>query len=262
MIRTALRHLRVRAVAAQMAMGGDSRRRLTEMLEEPRRDEPGAPERIALRGLNGGEILIRPGSADPDVALGAFYGRYHLPKALPSPALIWDLGCNIGLTMRQMAEAYPGARVVGVELDPENLELAEQNLAPVRDRCELVEGAVWPESGTVTYGTPSGEDAYRIDSSGETVAAGAAEAVPLDALIERFGAPDYVKMDIEGAESDVLKRNVGWSRQVSVIGVEYHPPYTLDECKRDLRALGFSAFDPHERGLLRRGSDTVYASRG
>lgn len=262
MIRSAIRSARVRLVAARMASDRESRRRLTAMLEEPRRELPGAPERVALRALGGGEILIRPGSADSDVALGAFYGRYHLPRSLPPPALIWDLGCNIGLTMRQMAEAYPDARLIGVELDPENLELAERNLAAVRDRCELIEGAVWPDPGTVAYGTPSGEDAYRVESSGEAGAAGSAAAVPLNDLIARFGSPDYVKMDIEGAESEVLKRNTEWSGRVALIGVEYHSPYALEDCEGDLQALGFGAFDVHERGLLRRGSDTLYASRG
>ena len=245
-----------------MTADGRSRRRLVELLEEERREPAGAPEPIALRELDGGEVLLRPGSADPDVALGAFFGLYHLPKrGLSSPSLIWDLGCNIGLTMRQMAAAYPAARVIGVELDPTNLELAERNLAPVRDRCELVEGAVWPDPGPVHYGTPSGEDAFRVDATDSSEPEGTATAIPLGELVERFGVPDYVKMDIEGAEADVLKRNVEWAAQIPHMGVEYHAPYSLEECRRDLAALGFDRFEVAERGLLRRGSDSLYAAR-
>ena len=131
-----------------------------------------------------------PGFRDPDVLVGAFHGLYHLPSAeLPSPRLIWDLGANIGLTMRQMAAAFPQARIVGVELNPANLELAGRNLAPVAERTELVEAAVWPEPGALSYGTPNGEaeDSFRVGETG----GGTAAAITLVELRDRFGAPDY-----------------------------------------------------------------------
>jgi FkbM family methyltransferase len=154
---------------------------------------------------------------------------------------------------------HPSARIVGVELDPENLELARRNVEPVAERTELVQGAVWPEPGTVTYGAPEGaaEDAFRVsDGSGGSVA-----AITLDELRDRFGRPDYVKMDIEGAEAEVLRRNTAWAEGVPRMGVEYHAPYTLDDCRADLRELGFDHFDVARRSLLRRGSDSLYATR-
>jgi len=163
--------------------------------------------------------------------------------------------------MRQMAAAFPRAKIVGVELDPDNAELARRNLAPIADRSELVEGAVWTEPGTLTYGIPEtqvdGEDGFRVDEDG----AGSAEAITLDDLLARFGPPDYVKMDIEGAEREVLRRNTGWASPIARIGVEYHRPYTPEDCEADLRTLGFASFEAHRRGLLRRGSDSLYAAR-
>ena len=247
-------------IAARLCADGRSRRRLVELLEAGRFEPHGDPEPIALRALGGDAVEVRAGSADPDVLVGAFHGLYHLPSAeLPSPRLIWDLGANVGLTMRQMATAFPEARIVGVELDPDNVELARRNLAPVAERVELVEGAVWPEPGTLSYGLPDGEaeDSYRVGEAGE----GTASAITLDDLRDRFGTPDYVKMDIEGAERDVLERNTGWASAIPRIGVEYHAPYTLDDCERDLRSLGFGGFEVHQRGLMRRGSDSLYAFR-
>jgi FkbM family methyltransferase len=257
-VRRGLRRARIRLIAALMTDDSRSRRRLVQMLEGERSESAADPEPIAIRALGGAPIWLRPGSADPDVAVGAFHGLYHLPKAdLGSPKLIWDLGCNIGLTMRQMAAAFPAARIIGVDLDPENLSLAERNLKPIADRCELLEGAIWPEPGVLTYGSPDGEDAYRVSEDGGQTAT----AIPLSELCERFGVPDYVKMDIEGAESDVLERETAWASDIERIGVEYHAPYDLEECKRDLRELGFDQFEVHRHGLLRRGSDSVYAFR-
>jgi hypothetical protein len=54
------------------------------------------------------------------------------------------------------------------------------------------------------------------------------------------GGVDYVKMDVEGAERELL-RSPGWNEQVRCIKVEVDEPYTLEECVTDLRRLGFTA---------------------
>lgn len=74
------------------------------------------------------------------------------------------------------------------------------------------------------------------------------EALSLNALLAEEGADirvDYVKMDIEGAESEVLRQHTGWADRVDSIKVEVHSPYSVADCLRDLRALGFEA-RPHQ----------------
>jgi FkbM family methyltransferase len=63
--------------------------------------------------------------------------------------VILDLGANIGITVADNARRYPGARLIAVELDPENAELARLNTAPWADRVELLQGAVWTEDGEI-----------------------------------------------------------------------------------------------------------------
>ncbi len=258
--RALARAARVRWISRRICADARSRRRLVELFAAGRFEPPGEPEPINLKALGGDPVFIRPGSSDPDVLIGAFDGRYHLPASdLEPPALVWDLGTNIGLTILQMAIAYPDARFVGVELDSDNLALAERNLEPVRDRVELIEGAVWTEPGTIAYGTPEGgsEDAFRVSESG----GGTATAVPLDELLERFGPPGYVKMDIEGAEREVLATNTGWAAEVTQLGVEYHEPYGEAECRAALEALGFNSFQEQARDLRHRGGDSIFAFR-
>jgi len=67
-------------------------------------------------------------------------------------------------------------------------------------------------------------------------------AISLDSLaaeLEEGERVDYVKMDIEGAEEHVLRINTDWAGIVRTIKVEVHSPYTVEDCQRDLRALGF-----------------------
>ena len=92
----------------------------------------GRAVRLKLRQLGGREVLVRPSTSDVDTVWGTFAGAYHRPPAEAlehGPRLVWDLGANIGLTMADLAERHPGARVVGVELDSENAALARLNVA-------------------------------------------------------------------------------------------------------------------------------------
>lgn len=53
---------------------------------------------------------------------------------------------------------------------------------------------------------------------------------------------DYVKMDIEGAECEVLRAAVEWAAQGRSIKVEVHDRYIVESCIADLRRLGFDAW--------------------
>ena len=202
--------------------------------------------RMRLRPLAGRTIRLRPSTSDVDTVWGTFAGKYHLP---PSEAgevsLVWDLGANIGLTMADVAERHPRARIVGMEMDAENAALARGNLAPWAERCEVIEAAAWPWDGELRY--------VRLDgaTAGHSVTDAPPEANPsvtrvtaisLASLLARGESDrpvDFVKVDVEGAERELLRENTRWATRVRTISVEVHEPYTVDECQADLRALGF-----------------------
>lgn len=204
--------------------------------------------RMALRPLGGHRVLVRPSTSDVDTVWGTFAGRYHRPPEEVAGAevrLIWDLGANIGLTMADLARRHPRARILGVELDTENAALARANVAPWADRCEIVEGAVWPEDGELRYvrlpGVTSGH--YVTEAALEAdPAVTPAPAISPESLLAMSAAGsvvDYAKVDIEGAESRLLREHTGWAGRVRAMKVEVHAPYTVDDCRRDLDALGF-----------------------
>jgi hypothetical protein len=107
-----------------------------------------------LRPLGERTVFVRPSTSDVDTVWGTFARAHHRPPeelAGRPISLIFDLGANIGLTMADAAVRFPQARVVGVEVDAENVLLARANLAPWRDRCEVVHGAVWTSDTEVFY---------------------------------------------------------------------------------------------------------------
>jgi FkbM family methyltransferase len=192
-------------------------------------------------------VEIRPGTSDMDVFYNVFVDGYHRPPSdvRADATLIWDLGANIGLTMADMAVRFPRARIVGVELDPGNAAQARSVTSPWADRTEVVQAAVWPHDGDVEFGGVEGDEQgiHVIDGGG---AGDRAPALSLDTLLGRCGHPeriDYVKMDIEGAEREVLRGGGEWPGRVAVIQVERHYDYTRDELAADLSALGFDPRD-------------------
>lgn len=208
------------------------------IFRECRRPETtGPPVELRIRGIPT-PLLCRPGTSDADVLWDTFGEAYHRPPVpLPPDATIVDLGANVGYTAVDLAVRHPAARIFAVELDAGNADLAEHNLAPFGGRCRVLVAAVWSSDGEVVYG---GEDAWGLrvvrGSAGERVA----PAMRISTLFRHFALErvDYVKMDIEGAEAEVLS-DAGWLDRVDTLKIEVHPPATLESCEQTLRAAGF-----------------------
>jgi FkbM family methyltransferase len=137
-----------------------------------------------------------------------------------------DLGANIGLWSLWMNRRCRLEKIVAVEPLGENAEVARRNFAANRIPGEVIEAAAGSEDGRACFaarresnlGTVVGEDASATDCI-------EVPRMSVAGLVARFpGGVDLVKMDIEGAEGEVLAegRN-GWLRGVQALIVEWHP---------------------------------------
>ncbi|HEV2060391.1 MAG TPA: FkbM family methyltransferase [Solirubrobacteraceae bacterium] len=217
------------------------------------------PATIGIRALDGRRVALRARTTDAEVAVATFAGRYHLPPPLAGPVeSIWDVGANIGLTTAHLAQLHPHAQVVALEPHPANFACAQANTAEYAQRCVLLQRAAWTYDGTVGLEGESGpEDGYRVS---ETRADGEVEAISFNTLLDRFGAPDYLKLDVEGGERALLNESTQWAASVRCISVECHPPYSLSECVSDLERLGFST-QALPQTLRRRARDCAIGVR-
>jgi FkbM family methyltransferase len=179
-----------------------------------------------------------------------FFHRFHLP---PKPIsnrtikLILDFGSNIGCTIAHFACLYPEATVIGVELDPENADLCRRNISPWAERCQIVEGGVWKNDGHIEYVKAKGaEDGYSVTAMTQLNRGPikTAKAISVNSLLQTWCSGrdvDYIKMDIEGAEREVLRSNTEWAAKVKSMKVEIHGDYSAQDCVNDLERLGFAA---------------------
>jgi FkbM family methyltransferase len=198
----------------------------------------GRPATVAVRALDGARVQLRPHSSDALVLWETFGQRFHVPPVdLAGAKAILDLGANIGLTAAHYAVLCPNANVVAVEMDARNAELARANTERWRDRVTVINAAAWWEPTELSYDAPAGEEyGFRVDAGGSQ----RVQAVAVSDLVAELGHVDFVKMDIEGAEREVLAQDSAWAERVSAIQVETHAPYTVGECEQRLRELGFA----------------------
>jgi FkbM family methyltransferase len=169
---------------------------------------------------------------------------YRFPRPL-QPRVLIDLGANIGLTSLWLSHAHKLSRIVAVEPDPSNLELARQNLSQLKVEVTLVAGAVGAEDGFASFGRSelSNMGAMAYNQPGHT------RVISMPTLLKEngiVGTIDLLKIDIEGGEADLFSKNLDWLGQVDAIIAEFHP--TVIDVEPILTAIcsqGFVYIPPH-----------------
>jgi FkbM family methyltransferase len=194
-----------------------------------------------------------PGSLPIRVSVVAGNRRVHrlMAAALHPGAIVVDVGANVGYNTVYAAQLVgPTGRVIAVEPADDNLAVLRENISSsdlhnvvvhgvaagrareVRDfflRGEIsAVNSLFPES---CYAAVSGVTQVRV--------------APLDDLVG--GYPDLVKIDVEGAELDVLAGMPRLLRAPDIhLIVEWHPVlqqaagYAADELPRTLLAQHFT----------------------
>lgn len=170
-------------------------------------------------------------------------GCYGFPSNTTRPNVrMMDCGANIGLASIATKLDHPEARIVAFEPDPQLFMIAQRNIARWGlDDVELVQAAVWIDDGTLRF-KPDGADAGHVLPSAPEEAD--TTAVPAVRLRDRLVEPiDFLKLDIEGAEVDVVLDCTPKLHQVERLFVEYHSwidrEQRIDELLSALRSSGF-----------------------
>ena len=201
---------------------------------------------VRVRAAGSHALRIRPRTSDAAVLWDTFHEQFHLPPlALRPDAVIFDLGANVGFTALHLAKVHPQARVIAVELDRGNFEVARHHTREL-PRVTVVNAAVWSEDGSVSYDSSASEWGFHVENAAKSGASMVtAAAKTMGTLMAEYGVADvdYIKMDIEGAEWPVLSTAGPWLDRVKSMKVELHQKFnenaTYENCTRVLEARGF-----------------------
>lgn len=178
--------------------------------------------RAALGLLKSAVVYWRPGRQSG-------LRRLYAPFVRPGD-VVFDVGAHLG--DRTLAFADLGARVVALEPQPRLRRWLERRVGH-RDEVTILDAAAGPEAGRATLAvsaahptvsTLASEWKDRIQETNptfrgvrwdETVEV---PVVPLDELVQEYGVPAFLKVDVEGYEAEVLR---GLHHPVAALSVEF-----------------------------------------
>ena len=157
---------------------------------------------------------------------------------------ILDGGAHVGMASRYWKERMPEAEISAIEADANLVPLLRKNLENLQQPpVEVIHGALWKDTKGVEF-FAQGADAGFVVQEGEERHAKTVK-VPSVTLEEWVGecSVDLLKLDIEGAELEVLRHGITALSWVDRIFVEYHSrvgkPQELADLLEWLREAGF-----------------------
>ena len=186
---------------------------------------------------------------------------YHFEAQRADP-LILDCGSNIGMSILYFKSIYPRARIIGFEPDPEIVSFLRENVERNRlEQVQLVQAALSRNEAKSTLYS----DGKCGSGLSERLVAATNQAwrqydVACVRLRDYLIAPvDFLKMNIEGAEYEVLADSEDRLRRVREMVIEYHHlpglPRSLHDILQILHRQGFeyliNDFDSETNGAVR-----------
>ena len=152
--------------------------------------------------------------------------------------VVFDVGAHVGFySLLAAKSAGPSGSIVAFEPMAANIEYLRHHAALNKFAVDIAQVAVADRDSIGHF--RRGADTYTgtLAESGEAV-----EVVSIDLLVDshRFPAPDIIKVDVEGAETLVLKGALRTlSRVHPIVFLAVHSQRLRSECIDILRGLGY-----------------------
>jgi len=156
---------------------------------------------------------------------------------------IIDGGANVGLSVIYFKQLYPHSKIIAFEADADIFKILQRNIEFWQcDDIELVCKALWQRETELMF-VSNGADAGRVARGNELCD----KIIPTTRLRDYLTHPvSFLKLDIEGAETEVIKDCADLLVNVDNLFVEYHSfkrePQTLHLLAALLIDAGFRLY--------------------
>lgn len=214
---------------------------------------------IELIHRSGLRMKLRPDTDDLRIVKSNFVKKNYTRDFVPitKDSIVVDVGAHIGsFSIMAAKSAY---KVLAFEPEPNNYRMLKKNMELNHlENMSIFEMAVSGISGyqdIYTYQGGSSAD-YSLYKRGITnIKTGRIPTISVEDIIRREDLPriDFLKLDCEGAEHDIL-RNISFETAAKILGIamETHsvpPGFSIDIPNR-LRELGFEVKMSRNGGYL------------
>jgi FkbM family methyltransferase len=156
---------------------------------------------------------------------------------------VLDIGANVGVFALYMASRAPEATILCFEPASSNFEILQKNLTRAGIRAKAHELALSASPGAGYLSLQGSSVEYSLGAAGDH--SEKVECVDWENLFRLAGVEcfDFVKMDIEGAEREILTACTDAQlRQMRVLSLEWHHSREeLEALAARFRRLGFDA---------------------
>ncbi len=148
-----------------------------------------------------------------------FINRIYEFSSEKKDPLIIDGGAYVGFSVIYFKTLFPSAKVIAFECDPEIFKTLEKNIADNQlSDVELVNSALAKENGEATFFGQGTDGGSLINNSGAHTI-----KVKTCKLSDYLNQPvDFLKLNIEGAEFEVLAESENKLKNVSEMIIEFH----------------------------------------
>ncbi len=174
--------------------------------------------------------------------------------------LIFDIGFNVGEFTQTCFNKYKDCNIIAVEANPTLVKLASPHFFTnynftlhnnlVSDKMnEEINFYVSPNTTGVSTASTQFMENSRFTKGSKNLEKNSikweapikVESITIDSMIERYGIPDLIKIDVEGYELSVLK---GLTQKVNDICWEWHEEEddTLFKSLEHLQSIGYTQF--------------------
>ncbi len=127
-----------------------------------------------------------------------------LLKDVRTADVVWDVGANIGLYSRKLAEAVgPTGQVVAFEPTPSTIEVLREAVAAY-PQVTIVPVALADYSGVAHFSTSEHHQSNTLNTSAKASDCIEVKVEPGD-VYSADQCPDVIKIDVEGFELDVVR---------------------------------------------------------
>lgn len=168
---------------------------------------------------------------------------YKFQSKTSAPVII-DCGANWGLSIIYFKHLYPKCRIIGFEPDPRIFKILENNIKNAGfTNVEILNKAVWKKDEALSFSSDNSLGGtisnLKINKNSNVEV----EAIRFKNFIKLYKHIDFLKIDIEGAEYDVINDCKDSLNHIDNLFIEYHSsPNTLQHLHDILSIVSNAGF--------------------